>query len=115
MASALTLVNKHASGDPVRTLSGELRLLLVQVAFSGTYTTNGEAFDPAASDAGIVPSNAKLQFVDLPVPPTGAHTLVWDSVNKKIKVFVTSTGVELANGSAAMAGTTVTALCVLGP
>lgn len=107
MASALSFPGATAPRRDIKATFGTLRWVLCRITFSGTYTTGGEAFDPAASNAGLVPSNASI--LQVLAPNVGGYDLEWDKTNKKLKAW-TSGGTELANANAALAGLVCDAL-----
>lgn len=111
MSSALTFPGAAGPGaKAVQYAVSPMRVVKVLCTFGGTYSTGGEAFDPAAANAGLVPSNAAIQWVEY--GDTGINSLgysfVWDKTNKKILAFNGIT--ELAGASGALAGKTVVVL-----
>lgn len=109
MASTLSAVRKRPTSGAVRTRTDELRVARVDIAFSGTYTTGGEAADFTAVDANIYPA-AKIVAVSIFCHTLPLFTFTWDSANKKVLAFSWATGAQLANGNAGLAGATATAL-----
>ena len=71
---------------------GDIKRCFAKVTFDASYPTGGYAFTPATFGftLGIV-------GVD-PNPSSGAHFVVWDDVNSKLKVF-TAKGTEVANAT----------------
>jgi hypothetical protein len=112
MAATLTAVRKRPTSGAVRTRTDELRVARVDIAFSGTYTTGGEACDIAAVDANIYPS-AKIIAVYITCGALPLFSFNWDSANKKVLAFSWATGAQLANGNAGLAGNTATALVLM--
>jgi hypothetical protein len=74
------------------------------VAFTGTYTANGEAITPAMFGLSA------LHFVDVAHSPDGS-VVVWDPATSKLRVFVTGAALSGKLGEAAGGSnqTTVTA------
>jgi hypothetical protein len=112
MASTVTLVDKRPTGDVVRGRTHSLRLARADIAFSGTYTTGGEACDFTALDGNLVPA-AKIEAVYITCPTLPLFLFTWDSVNKTVVAFSMATGAQLANANAGLAGKTAQALIVL--
>jgi hypothetical protein len=112
MASTLTLVDKRPTGDVVRTRTHSIRLARVDIAFSGTYTTGGEACDLVALDGNLIPSG-RIEQVIITCSTLPLFMFTWDSANKKVVAFSMATGAQLANGNAGLAGNTAQALVVL--
>lgn len=75
-----------------RTVFGNDRVVVADVTFDSSYATGGESL--TASDLGF-PSG---QIFHVSTPATnGANIFAFDHAASKIKAFVTTTGVEVAN------------------
>lgn len=115
MSNAITWPNVRAGNDGLEFAHNPLVLWEALVTFGGTYAqATGEAFDPAAAQAGI-PSNAKISWINVLDDGSdrtvfGIYHFVWDKTNKKIRVYKLSDGTELGDGSAALAGKTIKVL-----
>lgn len=93
---AVTVTNVSASGVATggrnEFVLGERRSALYRVTLSNSYPAGGESFDPNAF--GFAWPVATL-FLDVrKVAATLGRHFEYDFVNKKIFVYVTSTGVE---------------------
>jgi hypothetical protein len=83
---------------------GDLFTEFYTLAFSGSYSTGGEAWDPLAGMGGPAP-----QTVFMVIVGGGAgYDFEYDTVNKKLKLF-SSANTELAAGAynAALTGDTL--------
>ena len=80
-----------AAVDVSRSILRNKRFVVSTVTFDSSYPTGGEAFAPSA--IGL----ASIDY--LAFSGNGANDVVWDRANNKLKVFVASTGVEVANAT----------------
>lgn len=100
---ATTTVVSNVSGSTAQTAGRQLdvfgarRVGLYRVANTGTYAAGGIAFDPRA-DGGFDMPVAAVFLAEREVAASVTRHWKYDHVNKKIIGFVTSTGVEIANG-----------------
>jgi hypothetical protein len=100
MATTTTVTN--VSGSAAQTdgrqldVFGARRVGLFRVANAGTYAAGGIAFDPTAF--GFDRPVATVFLAEREVAASVTRHWKYDFVNKKIIGFVTSTGVEIANG-----------------
>jgi hypothetical protein len=104
MASALSAINKRPSSDTLRTRTHNIRIGRIDVAFSGTYTTGGEACDFGALDANLF-THASIVGVHIDNSNAPDFFFSWDRANKKLKAF--TGGAEVANGNGGLAGKTI--------
>jgi hypothetical protein len=112
MASALAILSKRSTGPTVRVRTHDIRIARVDITFSGTYTTGGEACDFTALDGNLIPA-ANIIMVEIGCGALPLFFFNWDSVNKKVVAFSVATGLQLANGNAGLAGNVAQALIFL--
>lgn len=79
------------AADVSRSILRNKRFVVSTITFDSSYPTGGEAF--TASDLGL----GTVDFITF--AGNGANDVVWDRANNKLKVFVASTGVEVANAT----------------
>lgn len=84
--------NAFAKVDAASGLSLASGFKVVEFTFSNSYTTNGEAL--------TVPGFTTIDTVIITpsaIPGAAAGLFSWDAANGKIKAYVATTGVEVAN------------------
>ena len=80
----------------------DLKMVPITIAFDNSYPTGGEAF----SFSGV------NHIVNVMIEPAGAYTFVYDYTNDKIQVFVSATGLEVADATDLSALTGIHALLI---
>jgi hypothetical protein len=77
--------------DVSRSILRHKRFVVATITFDSSYPTGGEALAASALGLGVI------DF--LTISGTSANTFAWDRANNKIKAFVRTTGVEVANAT----------------
>ena len=92
MAITATALVEPGSAAPV-SAQGDMYMVFLNLAFSGSYATGGDAFDPTPFFPGGV---SQILCVDL--NGIAGYGFEYDKTNKKLKLF-SSSNTELAAGA----------------